>query len=47
MTDRILVLPKLSHSGGSDDAPNAWRNILNRASQLGMQVDMQKKMIQP
>jgi len=47
MTDRILVLPKLSHSGGSDDAPNAWRNILSRASQLGMQVDMQKKMIQP
>ncbi len=46
-TDRILVLPKLSHGGGSDDAPNAWRNILNRASQIGMQVDMQKKLIQP
>ena len=47
MSDRILVLPKLTHGGGSDDAPNAWRNILNRASQIGMQVDMQKKTIQP
>ncbi len=46
MSDRILVLPKLTHGGGSDDAPNAWRNILNRASQIGMQVDMQKKTIQ-
>ena len=47
LTDRVLVLPKLSHAGGSDDAPNAWRNILNRVNQIGMPVDTQKKMIRP
>jgi len=25
---RILDIPKLSHGGGSDDAPNAWRNLM-------------------
>ncbi len=27
---RILEIPKLKHGGGFDDAPNAWRNVMNR-----------------
>ena len=27
---RILEIPKLKHGGGSDDAPNAWRNVMSR-----------------
>lgn len=28
---RTIVIPKLIHGGGSNDAPNAWQNILRRA----------------
>ena len=28
---REIVIPKLAHGGGADDAPNAWLNILRRA----------------
>ena len=43
--DRVLVLPKLQHSGGSDEAPNAWRNILSHARQAGLRIKMEKTMI--
>ncbi len=43
--DRVLVLPKLQHSGGSDEAPNAWRNVLMHARQAGLRIKMEKKMI--
>ena len=28
---RVVLIPKLAHSGGDDDAPNAWLNIMRRA----------------
>jgi hypothetical protein len=28
---RVIEIPKLAHNGGSDDAPNAWQNLLRRA----------------
>ncbi len=47
LDNRALVLPKLSHKGGSDDAPNAWRNILRRAGELGLTVDTKKQLVLP
>jgi hypothetical protein len=29
LAGRNLHFPKLNHAGGADDAPNAWRNLLN------------------
>lgn len=45
--ERVLVLPKLEHSGGSDEAPNAWRKVLSETSQAGLRVKLDKKMIKP
>ena len=46
LSDRALVLPKLSHNGGSDDAPNAWGKILKELSSAeGLEVKTEKKMI--
>lgn len=45
LNNRALVLPKLNHRGGSDDAPNAWRNVLRRANEVGLTADMDKKLI--
>lgn len=45
LANRALVLPKLMHGGGSDDAPNAWRRMLERASSIGLRIDMTKKMV--
>ncbi len=47
LNNRALVLPKLDHKGGSDDAPNAWRNVLLRASEIGLTIDLEKKLISP
>lgn len=44
---RALVFPKLLHEGGADDAPNAWRNVLRRVEQLGLEMKIEKKMISP
>jgi hypothetical protein len=45
---RILVMPKLAHGGGADDAPNAWNNILNRAKfDLKLKIKLEKDLIQP
>ena len=46
LTDRALVLPKLSHNGGADDAPNAWGKILKELSSgEGLEVKTEKKLI--
>lgn len=45
---RNLQFPKLSHSGGSDDAPNAWRNLQNEVqTNTGLRIKVEKKMISP
>ncbi len=44
---RALVFPKLRHNGGADDAPNAWRNVLRRVEQLGLEMKTEKKLISP
>jgi hypothetical protein len=46
LSNRSLVLPKLLHRGGADDAPNAWRNVLRRANEIGLAVDLDRKMIE-
>ena len=45
LSDRVLIFPKLQHTGGSDDAPNAWRNVLKNVSRLGLEIKMDKKMV--
>ena len=48
LSDRSLVYPKLNHSGGADDAPNAWKRILEDIRQVsGLEINTQKKMIDP
>ena len=47
LSNRALVLPKLRHSGGADDAPNAWRNVLNKASEIGLTIDVDKILVSP
>lgn len=43
-----LVVPKLSHAGGSDDAPAALANLLTVVEQqLEMRVDREKRLIAP
>lgn len=43
-----LVIPKLSHGGGSDDAPNALHNLLAvMEKQLEVQVDYQRRLVAP
>ena len=45
LVNRSLNFPKLIHSGGSDEAPNAWRNILKQLDTVGLQVSLEKKMV--
>jgi hypothetical protein len=50
LTRNSLTVPKLSHAGGSDDAPNALRNMLRLASQqieMPMDVPPEAKLIRP
>ena len=43
-----LVVGKLSHSGGSDDAPSALNNLLAVMEQkLQMQVDYERRLVAP
>jgi hypothetical protein len=43
-----LVVPKLSHGGGADDAPAALNNLLLvMEKQLQMRVDLEKRLIGP
>ncbi len=42
-----LVVPKLSHGGGSDDAPSALNNLLTvMEKQLEMRVDYEKRLVE-
>lgn len=48
LAGRNLHFPKLSHSGGSDDAPNAWRKLQNEVqAATGLRIKVEKKMISP
>jgi hypothetical protein len=43
-----LVVPKLSHAGGADDAPAALNNLLMvMEKQLQMRVDLEKRLVAP
>ncbi len=45
---RIVLIPKLTHAGGADDAPNAWQNIMRRASfDLKVRFKIAREMISP
>ena len=44
---RVVLIPKLAHGGGSDDAPNAWQNIVRRARfDLKQRFKVERQMIQ-
>jgi len=45
LTHRSLELPKLIHSGGHDEAPNAWRKIQKHFTKTGISVNLEKKFI--
>lgn len=48
LSDRALVLPKLSHNGGDDDAPNAWGKVLQElATNEGLEIKTKKTMVGP
>ena len=47
LESRSLVLPKLAVGGSSDDAPNAWRNILQDVSSIGLKIELSKKSVLP
>ena len=43
---RSVLIPKLYHGGGDDDAPNAWQNIVRRAQfDLGERIRIERRMI--
>ncbi len=45
---RTVLIPKLSHGGGADDAPNAWQNIVRRAQfDLRERFRIERTMISP
>ena len=45
LVNRSLNFPKLIHTGGSDEAPNAWKNMLKTLEAVGLQVSLEKKMV--
>jgi hypothetical protein len=48
LTRNMLIVPKLQHSGGSDDAPNALTNLLSHArEQVEMRIDPNRRMLSP
>lgn len=45
---RMVLIPKLGHEGGANDAPNAWQNIVRRAQfDLGEQFRFERLTIDP
>jgi hypothetical protein len=45
---RVVLIPKLAHDGGADDAPNAWQNIMRRARyDLKQRFRVKREMVQP
>ena len=45
LVNRSLNFPKLIHAGGSDEAPNAWKNMLKTLDAVGLEVSLEKKMV--
>ena len=45
LTHRSHELPKLIHSGGYDEAPNAWRKMQKRFTDTGISVNLEKKFV--
>ncbi len=44
----LIVMPKLAHGGGADDAPGAWPNLLKIAGeQLELRFDTERRLIAP
>ena len=44
--ERIVMIPKLAHAGNADAAPNAWQNIMRRASfDLKQRFKIERQMI--
>ncbi len=44
--ERALTIPKLSHGGGADDAPNAWQNVIRQARfELKQRFKVERRMI--
>lgn len=45
---RVVLIPKLAHSGGDDDAPNAWLNIMRRARfDLKQRFRVKRELVEP
>jgi hypothetical protein len=47
LNHRVLEFPKLLHSGGSDEAPNALRILMREMQGDGLRMNLDKKLIQP
>ncbi len=46
--NRMLVFPKLSHNGGADDAPNAFRNLqIELAKHVNARIHLEKRFVSP
>ena len=46
--ERIVMIPKISHGGNADAAPNAWQNIMRRASyDLKQRFKIERQLIDP
>ncbi len=48
LSRNAMIAPKLLHSGGSDDAPNAWSNLLQlSAEQFPLRFSPERRMVSP
>jgi hypothetical protein len=47
LNQRVLEFPKLLHSGGADEAPNALRILMREMQAVGMRMNLEKKLISP
>lgn len=46
LENRVLLIPKLKHNGGFDEAPNAWKNAQREfASATGFDIKIDKKFV--
>jgi hypothetical protein len=45
---RTVLIPKLAHGGGDDDAPNAWQNMVRSAQfDLGERFRVERRVVSP
>jgi len=48
LSRNTIIAPKVAHNGGSDDAPNAWSNLLQLAGeQLPLRLSRERRMAAP